>query len=124
MLWCVFPLSIAFKVPHISSVVGEIHFMTKGGRKLLNPLVAAQNFENKMQNILGKQLRVSHFCLYDRTNVSSQTSQWRATLALFLYYLELYLLIVIVQFWDIHLSSTSRVTTPWHTTLARWVCMT
>lgn len=27
--------------------------MIKGGRKLLNPLVAAQNFEYKMSNILG-----------------------------------------------------------------------
>lgn len=27
--------------------------MTDGGRKLLNPLVAAQNFEYKMSNILG-----------------------------------------------------------------------
>jgi chitin synthase len=28
--------------------------MIEGGRKLLNPLVAAQNFEYKMSNILGK----------------------------------------------------------------------
>jgi chitin synthase len=28
--------------------------MIKGGKKLLNPLVAAQNFEYKMSNILGK----------------------------------------------------------------------
>jgi cellulose synthase/poly-beta-1,6-N-acetylglucosamine synthase-like glycosyltransferase len=34
---------------------GEIHAMTEGGRKLLNPLVAAQNFEYKMSNILGMQ---------------------------------------------------------------------
>lgn len=27
--------------------------MIEGGRKLLNPLVAAQNFEYKMSNILG-----------------------------------------------------------------------
>ena len=33
---------------------GEIHAMIKGGKKLLNPLVAAQNFEYKMSNILGK----------------------------------------------------------------------
>jgi cellulose synthase/poly-beta-1,6-N-acetylglucosamine synthase-like glycosyltransferase len=33
---------------------GEIHAMIEGGRKLLNPLVAAQNFEYKMSNILGK----------------------------------------------------------------------
>ena len=28
--------------------------MIKGGKKLLNPLVAAQNFEYKMSNILGE----------------------------------------------------------------------
>lgn len=28
--------------------------MVNGGKKLLNPLVAAQNFEYKMSNILGK----------------------------------------------------------------------
>jgi chitin synthase len=28
--------------------------MLDGGKKLLNPLVAAQNFEYKMSNILGK----------------------------------------------------------------------
>lgn len=28
--------------------------MLEGGRKLINPLVAAQNFEYKMSNILGK----------------------------------------------------------------------
>ena len=35
--------------------------MIEGGRKLLNPLVAAQNFEYKMSNILGK----ASFLLYD-----------------------------------------------------------
>jgi chitin synthase len=30
--------------------------MIKGGKKLLNPLVAAQNFEYKMSNILGRCL--------------------------------------------------------------------
>lgn len=28
--------------------------MVNGGKKLLNPLVAAQNFEYKISNILGK----------------------------------------------------------------------
>jgi chitin synthase len=32
--------------------------MIKGGKKLLNPLVAAQNFEYKMSNILGERLRL------------------------------------------------------------------
>ena len=31
--------------------------MIEGGRKLLNPLVAAQNFEYKMSNILGGYMR-------------------------------------------------------------------
>jgi chitin synthase len=33
---------------------GEIHAMIKRGKKLLNPLVAAQNFEYKTSNILGQ----------------------------------------------------------------------
>jgi chitin synthase len=39
---------------------GEIHAMIKGGKKLLNPLVAAQNFEYKMSNILGETIFHSH----------------------------------------------------------------
>ena len=38
----------------LGGACGEIHAMIEGGRKLLNPLVAAQNFEYKMSNILGK----------------------------------------------------------------------
>jgi len=44
-------------------ITGEIHAMIKGGKKLLNPLVAAQNFEYKMSNILGK------FLTFDRLHV-------------------------------------------------------
>jgi len=39
--------------PHLGGCCGEIHAMIKGGKKLLNPLIAAQNFEYKMSNILG-----------------------------------------------------------------------
>jgi len=39
--------------PNLGGCCGEIHAMIEGGRKLLNPLVAAQNFEYKMSNILG-----------------------------------------------------------------------
>lgn len=39
--------------PNLGGCCGEIHAMINGGRKLLNPLIAAQNFEYKMSNILG-----------------------------------------------------------------------
>jgi len=44
---------LSLSTPEFIELVGEIHAMTEGGRKLLNPLVAAQNFEYKMSNILG-----------------------------------------------------------------------
>ena len=38
---------------------GEIYAQTNGGRLLFNPLVAAQNFEYKISNILDKPLESS-----------------------------------------------------------------
>ena len=40
--------------PNLGGCCGEIHAMIEGGKKLINPLIAAQNFEYKMSNILGK----------------------------------------------------------------------
>ena len=40
--------------PNLGGCCGEIHAMLEGGKKLINPLVAAQNFEYKMSNILGE----------------------------------------------------------------------
>ncbi|KAL9931712.1 hypothetical protein V8E36_009498 [Tilletia maclaganii] len=41
---------------NLGGACGEIHAMLKSGKKLINPLVAAQNFEYKMSNILDKPL--------------------------------------------------------------------
>ncbi|KAF8915913.1 putative chitin synthase [Mucidula mucida] len=52
--------------PNLGGCCGEIHAMIKGGKKLLNPLVAAQNFEYKMSNILGTQYFHGDHSLADR----------------------------------------------------------
>ncbi|KAK4688796.1 chitin synthase, partial [Tremellales sp. Uapishka_1] len=45
--------------PNLGGACGEIHAMINKGKKLINPLVAAQNFEYKMSNILDKPLESS-----------------------------------------------------------------
>ena len=50
-LWKAFDLE-----PMCAGACGEIKVMLSGGRKLINPLVATQNFEYKMSNILDKPL--------------------------------------------------------------------
>ena len=55
--------------PHLGGACGEIHAMIKGGKKLLNPLVAAQNFKYKMSNILDILNRHSdmYLCFLERS---------------------------------------------------------
>ncbi|KAI4179941.1 MAG: hypothetical protein L6R41_007549 [Letrouitia leprolyta] len=50
-LWKAFDLE-----PLCAGACGEIKVMLSGGKKLINPLVATQNFEYKMSNILDKPL--------------------------------------------------------------------
>ena len=64
---------------------GEIHAMIKGGKKLLNPLVAAQNFEYKMSNILGKLLM---FGSLHTQLITFQINLWKVVLVMCLCCLE------------------------------------
>ena len=95
--------------PNLGGCCGEIHAMIKGGKKLLNPLVAAQNFEYKMSNILGEPTptsdRIPFFTLCHQTShskVVSATSPCCPVLSP---------LTVIVRSLDDRWSSTSTVIT-------------
>lgn len=48
-----------FNDPNLGGACGEIHAMLSKGKKLVNPLVATQNFEYKLSNILDKPLESS-----------------------------------------------------------------
>ena len=65
------------------TIAGEIHAMIKGGKKLLNPLIAAQNFEYKMSNILG-QLKFNYANI---SLIPSQTNHSKVALDMYLCYL-------------------------------------
>ena len=60
---------------NLGGCCGEIYAMIDKGKKLLNPLVAAQNFEYKMSNILGGQRLLSCMIYADRYNPYRQASR-------------------------------------------------
>jgi chitin synthase len=95
--------------------------MINGGRKLLNPLIAAQNFEYKMSNILGQK-----GFLHTSTNRSlmlPQTSHWRVVSVTFLCCLEHFQLIASVLSSGGRWINTSTVIIRWQIVLARKVYM-
>jgi len=93
--------------------------MIKGGKKLLNPLVAAQNFEYKMSNILGMPCAAIHPKAYNLF----QTNPWRVALATSLCFLVLSLPIVSVPFLDALWSSISMAIIRWPTVSDQRVSM-
>lgn len=102
------------------SLIGEIHAMINGGRKLLNPLVAAQNFEYKMSNILGQ----NGFLYYsNKPPMLSQTNPWRVVLVTFLCCLEHFQLIASALSLDGLWINISTVIIPLQIVLGRKVSM-
>ena len=84
--------------------------MIEGGKKLLNPLVAAQNFEYKMSNILGKSIFI-----FDRAmffTLCPQISHLKVALATFPCCRVLSPPTAIVRSLDDRWNNTSTVTTP------------
>jgi cellulose synthase/poly-beta-1,6-N-acetylglucosamine synthase-like glycosyltransferase len=69
---------------HLGGCCGEIHAMIEGGRKLLNPLVAAQNFEYKMSNILGMSfvqiLRAGYLITYQTSHLKVVSAMYQCFL--------------------------------------------
>ena len=94
---------------NLGGCCGEIHAMIQGGKKLLNPLVAAQNFEYKMSNILGKLIRSCDRAMF--FTFYQQISHSKAVSVTFPCCLVLSLLIVTVRSLDDPWSNTSMVTT-------------
>jgi len=95
---------------NLGGCCGEIHAMIKGGKKLLNPLVAAQNFEYKMSNILGELIPILDCDLI--FTLCRQISHLRAVSATSLCYPVLSLLTVTVRSLGGLWNNTSTVTTP------------
>jgi cellulose synthase/poly-beta-1,6-N-acetylglucosamine synthase-like glycosyltransferase len=95
--------------PHLGGCCGEIHAMIKGGKKLLNPLVAAQNFEYKMSNILGAFHQ--HLSGVYSSHHLVQINPWKVLLATCLCCPVLSQLTVTVLFSDVPWNSISMVTT-------------
>jgi len=94
---------------NLGGCCGEIHAMIKGGKKLLNPLVAAQNFEYKMSNILGELTPTSNYIPF--FTLRRQTSRLKAASAMSLCCRALSPLTVIVRSSGDHWNNTSMVTT-------------
>lgn len=93
----------------LGGACGEIHAMLgKGGRNLLNPLVATQNFEYKISNILDKPLESAFGYV---SVLVSTTSMDVVGCTLTLYSQELSLHTDSEPSWDVLWNSISMVTT-------------